>query len=698
MLKPNAEKIAEAHAWVDAAYGQMQIAQTDFVARAAQLDLSKAIATSFLSRNPLVAEAPTGTGKTFAYLVGALAATQVDEFSINDPIVVSTATKALQQQLLGSDLPRMASAGLLSLANVSIAKGKSNYICLRSAEEALGVLKRSASDPELFLDEGLEQMESKELEPMVDAYVSGRWDGDFDGYEGTRPKSVRVIAVSSDTCNRKKCSHYKDCAFFKARANLATSKIVIANHDIILMDLWLSSSSDGIPTLPMSNYKIIFDEAHHLPEKAIKVGSFEAHLSTLMLALPKISGINKILKGSVELQKILATKDVKPEQFDRVKVSQPLRELVEACEEIEVDEENCVKRFPKGKLPGLLSDAVGRFVPVLTELATNLTRLANVLRETSFPPGSLSEKATELMRRALDIKGTAVSCSECFDSIASSSSNATWLFRKDDSMSINTSPLEGAEALQKLLWNNKRVISTALVSATLQDLGGFARFRKSAGLPASTEFMVLPFSFPYKESKLVVAGMANSPKPAERRMFLPELAVKLPAVVDPAEGTLILFPSWSMLREFAPKLKAKFGARKVRMQGEQNIKLLVKDHCADITAGEGAILMGVSTMSEGLDLPGRFCEHVIIIALPFAVPSSPVEQEIAELLGSKYFGERSLPDAMVRLVQMVGRLLRRESDRGRVTIFDRRLASTSYGRQMLQALPPFQKIIEPVAA
>ena len=172
--------------------------------------------------------------------------------------------------------------------------------------------------------------------------------------------------------------------------------------------------------------------------------------------------------------------------------------------------------------------------------------------------------------------------------------------------------------------------------------------------------------------------------------------MKLPAAINPREGTLIIFPSWAMLREFGPKLKARFGERKVRVQGEATVKMLVREHCSDIDRGEGAILAGVATLAEGLDLPGKYCTHVVIVSLPFAVPTDPVEQELSDQLGNKYFGERALPDAMVRLTQMVGRLLRRESDRGRVTIFDRRLATTSYGRQMLNALPPFQKVIEPL--
>ena len=114
------------------------------------------------------------------------------------------------------------------------------------------------------------------------------------------------------------------------------------------------------------------------------------------------------------------------------------------------------------------------------------------------------------------------------------------------------------------------------------------------------------------------------------------------------------------------------------------------EHCKAIDEGRGSLLVGVATMAEGLDLPGKYCTHVLIATIPFSSPASPVEMELSDRLGRQYFSQRSLPEAMLRLTQMVGRLVRRESDRGKVTIFDARLARTSYGRQMLKALPPFQ--------
>lgn len=682
--------------WLTAAYDKLTAAIPDFVARPQQRDLSLRVAKALTEGIPLTAEAPTGTGKTVAYLLGALAAHYAKGAGASDPIVVSTATKALQQQLVSNDLPKLVMAGLITPEDVAISKGKGNYLCLRQAEEVAVVLERGEQDPELFLGDSSAELDPTLVSGMVDALYDGRWDGDFDAYEGRMPPSVRPIAVSSDTCNSKKCEYYSRCAYYKAKAAAAGKKVLVANHDLVLRDLLLVSE-DMEPTLPVANYMLVFDEAHHLPEKAIKVKATDGNVSALFLALPKLAGVQKILKGSPELSRQLAARHITEAHFDRVALADSLRNLSSELMTVDVDEESGQHRFAKGEVPAELSVALLAVQTPVSNMLGSINALTAFLREAQ---GSLSdpiqEKANELMRRALDLKYPLESLLEAVTAFLRPTRVVKWLYRKEATVTIHTAPLEGADVLKPLLWDSKRTQGVVMTSATLRDIGGFSRFASRAGIPPKAHFMVLPYTFPYEKSVMVVAAMNATPKPAERRFFLTELREKLPKEIKPREGTLILFPSWAMLREFGPLLKARFGEERVKVQGEHTTKMLVKAHCAAIDSGEGSILMGVATLSEGLDLPGKYCTHVAIVALPFAVPSDPVEQEIAERLGPKYFSERSLPDAMVRLTQMVGRLLRRESDIGRITLFDRRLASTSYGKQMLRSLPPFQKVIEPL--
>lgn len=164
----------------------------------------------------------------------------------------------------------------------------------------------------------------------------------------------------------------------------------------------------------------------------------------------------------------------------------------------------------------------------------------------------------------------------------------------------------------------------------------------------------------------------------------------MPGFIGAKEGTLVLFPSKALMYQVAKTLKRTHPGS-VLCQNDMGVKELVKTHKARIESGKGSILCGVATLAEGLDLPGDLCTHVIICALPFTVPNSPVELELQEVLGKDYFSKRALPDTLTRLIQMTGRLMRRETDRGRITVFDKRLHTTRWGRKLLDAMPDFKR-------
>lgn len=697
MTQPKPTLAPAAQAGIDRAYALLE-AQSGFRAREAQHTLSSEVATSLLSRVPMAAEAPTGTGKTLAYLVGAIAAQSQSGVAV----VVSTATKALQQQILSTDLPRLVRAGLIKNEEVALAKGRSNYLCLRDAHTVMSSLQKFESDQETFLEDSVVELEPQDIEPLVLAFESGRWNGDWDAYEGKRPRNVIPISASSDTCTRRRCEHYRDCAYFKARKELESSKVVVVNHDLLLRDLLLAQQ-EVEPTLSLAKYNVVFDEAHHLPEKAISAGSAEINVSSLLQGLPKLTGAQRLLSGSAELERIVtAEARVTPGLLDRTELTKALRELAAELSPLQVREESGVLRFPRGELPGKVKAALATAVDEANKMGLTLSRLVEFVKGPASTvlndkPAELA-RLQEINRRVLDVMRPLKALEE-FNALASSTlRKAVWLFRKEASMTLHTAPLEGADVLNKLLWRpNDRVVGVSMVSATLRDLGGFERFRNRVGLPKNGWCTAMPYTFDYEASELRVPAMKATPKFQERQAYLKELQEKLPACINPTEGTLLLFPSWGMLQQFRPLLREHFG-ESIRFQGEQVVRMLLRSHCQAIDSGQGSILAGVATMAEGLDLPGDYCTHVVIMALPFAVPTDPVEEELAELLGKDYFSLRSLPDSMVKLTQMVGRLLRRESDRGRITVFDRRLASTSYGQRMLRSLPPFKKVIEPQPA
>lgn len=659
--------------------------------RPAQTALSQDIAGALLSRHTLVAEAPTGTGKTLAYLIGLLGPVT------SIPTVVATATKSLQHQLLDNDIPKLLETGVIQPQEVRVLKGKSNYVCKRTLLQTIDRLEEGGEELELE-DNSVVHMSLPVLASMAAALATNSWDGDFDNYAGALPLKTHPLGVNSETCTRKQCEHFKECPYYRKREEACSARVLVLNHDLVLRDL--DQRQQGLEgVIPVDEYRIVFDEAHHLPDKAIQVGTKEASLSALKSNLPKVLGLKKIVEmtPALKLRAVAQNVDLSLLNVDNLKSC--LQVLSGLLEDIPVQEETRQFRFKQGQLPEDVRTELDRAAQEARRLFSALAGVHTVLM--AEKPEGLSQRKIvfEGLQRAAQLKGQLSSFTQFADASASPAARACWLYRHGDSLSLHLAPLEGAQVLQSLLWEaTEHVRSVVMVSATLRDLGGFSRFKARAGLPDTTQFRVLPYTFPYQESQLVVPAMRATPKQSERGDYLKELTRKLPEIVNAREGTLILCSSWSMLKTVVPVLREHLGDKVIRAQGDIALKQMVKEHCAAIDAGEGSVLCGVAGMAEGLDLPGNYCTHVVICAIPFLAPTDPVEEEIAEQLGAQYFGARALPDASMRLTQMVGRLLRRESDRGRVTILDRRLVNTSYGMKLLKALPPFKRVVEPVNA
>lgn len=683
----------KAQLFIDRAYAAL-LTQPGFIARDGQRLLSVLVCSSLLSGKPLAAEAPTGTGKTLAYLIGLLAVKEVNPTT--DPVVVATATKALQAQLMQSDLPKLVAAGCISAGDFALAKGKGNYLCLRDAKEVeqMGVsLFDEGSEDELPDSTG--DIDVDEVAAMVSEFGRGAWDGDFDAYMGAKPRSLIRIQVKGETCTSKKCEHFDACAYQKARAAIGGATAIIANHDLVLADLQMHADG-GEAFFPAARYMLVVDEAHNFPEKAIAVGQREVEVVDALNRVFRLRTLVGTLSRHPELAVLLTHPERTAEKFEAKELIKAFQGLLTALEDVQVDDQTGQFRFSKGLVPKPLYDAalvVAAEFPVVQGAVSSLLLAMLELPAVSHP--AVKKSQADATHLALSAGKAMKSAFESISAFTGAQKYVRWISKVDERVSIHTSPINGADVLKPLLWDSKRA-TASFVSATLRDLKGFGRFQRGCGMPASSHFEVLPYIFPYGESTLTVSAMSATPKQNERAAYLAELRQKLPAAISPKEATLVLVPSRVMLREVVPMLRARFGDDAVLGQGDVAIKPLLAKHQRRVAQGLPSILVGMATMAEGLDLPGKLCEHVVVLALPFAVPTDPVEQELAEVLGSRYFGERSLPDAMTRLLQMVGRLLRRETDRGRITVFDRRLASTSYGREMLAALPPFKKVIEPM--
>lgn len=676
--------------YIDECYARL-CALPDFVMRPGQKDLSIAMCKAMVAGEPLAAEAPTGTGKTLAYLIGAIAAAEALRTTKDIPIVIATATVGLQSQILTGDLPRLWQAKIIGENDAALAKGRGRYFCVESADR---ILKDGAPTAQVdFFDDNRnkEAASMSEVHEMFTQWTGHTWTGDRDSY--TRPVSAASwapVAASSATCLGHKCDHYNTCPFFAARRVLSSARIIIANHDLVLSDL--AMAKQGLdPLFSGGRYLVVFDEAHHLPDKALEAGAGHFEIQPLLDEFPKMLGFSRTWGRHVDLSKLFEKAKLGAGDFDPGALLNALSTVQAEASYLEVDEETLQLRFEHGVVPAAMAKALELAHISCDSLLKAVQDAGQALRQTNLPDKhpALKPVISDLLYQLAGMGSMLSKLNKALALLTGTTRAVRWLFRSEASTSLHSSPLEGAEVLRDLLWNNERAV-VGMVSATLQDFEGFDRFKARSGAPSNTRTMALPHIFPYRENTLYLVEMQNSPRQDEKEGFLKELSQYMPGFINPDEGTLVLFPSVSMMREVVPSLRRSFGGR-VLCQGERGVKELIREHKARISDKRGSILCGLATLAEGLDLPGDQCTHVIICALPFTVPTSPVEQELQEVLGRDYFGKKAMPDALVKLVQMVGRLMRRESDRGRITVFDKRLLFTKWGLKMLNAVPGFRR-------
>ena len=257
---------------------------------------------------------------------------------------------------------------------------------------------------------------------------------------------------------------------------------------------------------------------------------------------------------------------------------------------------------------------------------------------------------------------------------------------------VNASPILAAEMLRRNLWNV--AYGVLVTSATLTALGTFDRFRMRAGLPKAAVTAVVPSPFHHADAGVLrVPDLKADPRDATAHTAA--IIRELPALVEGSRGTLVLFSSRKQMQDVFDGLERDW-RKQVFIQGNLSKQETLNKHKARVDGGDSSVLFGLASFAEGVDLPGAYCEHVVIAKIPFSVPDDPVEAALAEWIearGGNPFMEISVPDASLKLVQACGRLLRTEQDRGTITLLDRRLVTQRYGKAILNALPPFRREI-----
>ena len=265
---------------------------------------------------------------------------------------------------------------------------------------------------------------------------------------------------------------------------------------------------------------------------------------------------------------------------------------------------------------------------------------------------------------------------------------ARWVNRHDEDVELVSAPIQPGHLLASELWSS--CYGAICTSATLTAMGRFDRFIERAGLTGMTTLRIpSPFDFP-RIASLHVPDMDS--EPGDFTGHSQEVAQRLPGLVENDCSALILFTSWRQLHAVLDLLDETLTS-KLQVQGQGSKQSLLEAHRSAIDAGQDSYLVGLASFAEGVDLPDDYCRHVIIVKLPFAVPDDPLDQAMAEWIesqGRNAFYDISVPDAAVKLVQACGRLIRHEKDWGRITLLDRRIVTKSYGRALIDSLPPYR--------
>ena len=691
---------------IRAAYTRLKEGLPGFRARASQGKMIAEVAKALAEPGgAAVIEAPTGTGKSMAYLIAGVEVARAQK----KKLLIATATVALQEQLVQRDIPLYLKLNGRE-AKVALAKGRGRYLCPRNLAMARNSVQETAqmglgfeADLALWSKPPAER-DKQVLSKLAGAFDRGEWDGDMDNAPDTPGDLLRgMITTSAGGCTGRKCGQFMACPFFAARRAVGDAEIIVANQDLVLADLTMPREEDGFGgvILPKPDEVLyIFDEGHHVPSKAIDRGAAEVHMNA---AVRQLSRLGRQIHAAYSLTDKEVIGKLALDAGD-----EKLQELSDALEELEKDirlnwlpspdDDEPMYRGSLGQLP----DSWVEHARVLYVFTGEIERWVGAVRRAVLEmteSGPTHEALSRELGMALERIDRQLRTWRAWSSEDREGGPplARWVTMSGDQQLVcHASSVSAGGLLRSVLWENASAV--VMTSATLSAGGNFRNFADAVGLPDGAVTLSLPSPFNLAEqASLEVPALRALPDAREEHAQ--EISDWLAAHLDWGAGNLVLFTSRAKLDRVLQKLPIEC-VRKVRAQGSLGKSQLVAEHIADVEAGKGSTLFGLASFGEGLDLPGKLCETVVITQLPFAVPTDPVGATYAEWLesrGRNPFIEVTVPEATRLLTQYCGRLIRTETDHGRIVLLDRRVVLKRYGERMLNALPPFARVIERAA-
>ncbi len=607
--------------------------------RTQQIEMALAIADAIEHNTQLVAEAGTGTGKTFAYLVPALLT--------GGKVIISTGTKNLQDQLYSRDLPNVRDA-LKVPVTVAMLKGRANYVChyhLNQAEQEGRFASR----------------EDAKYIHVIKTFAENSKTGDK-GELNSVPENAMIwtsVTSTRDNCLGSDCSYYKECFVMEARKKALAADVVVVNHHLFFADVMLRD--EGIAELLPTANTVIFDEAHQLPEVAGLFFGEDVSTSQLHeLAQDCTAAHLTLAKDCTELGKAIAILEKATKDF------------------------RLVFAYEGSRLPVQKALALKGFDEAYKHMQSQLRVLAKVL-ETQAARDPMLEKCWQRSEALYDSLSRWQS--------AENNNLVRWVEVFTHSVLLHATPLSVAEGFGKQL--NAQPRAWIFTSATLAVKSDFSHYIAQMGLQAAkTGFWESPFN--YQEQALLYVP-PDMPDPNSPSYIACVAAVALPVLKASGGRAFVLSTSLRAMREIHALLKEAFSENGIEspllLQGESSRTELL-DRFRKLG---NAVLVGSQSFWEGVDVRGEALSVVIIDKLPFAPPDDPVLSARVDKLnseGKNAFMEYQLPYSVITLKQGAGRLIRDENDRGVLMICDPRLITKSYGKRIWQSLPPFKRTRE----
>ena len=613
--------------------------------RPGQIDMCEAIAQGFNEREHLMIEAGTGVGKSLAYLVPAVSWAWAND----TPVVISTATRNLQSQLIDSDIPR-ALAILGDDADkfkVALLKGRGNYLCLRAVGEFFSAGYWTMGDDE-----------QSQMPAFID-WLKTTPDGDLDGYDGL-PRSL--LTCPGEECGGRRCPFFRQCFVYKARKRAAEAHLVVVNHALVLAD---ATSTGGI----LPNYGwLVLDEAHDLESIATEYLSYE-------LSLP---ALNRILKRLVRHHRESAPAAKALSAAARRWIAHLSRLLLPKREAV---------RFRAG---GLYWENVGELLALQGEFERQLIVLVNRLHDlgAEIDDPNLAAKLEASAGQLLNFANGAA-----FVVKGEKDTHAYWIERvrgerRATYVRLMAAPLTVADEMKRLFYETKD--SVVLCSATLRVGNDFRYMAKRLGCEDRFRMLTAASPFDYFRQATVLAPDYLPDPSADPSGYATALASMLKDLFAVTRGrALVLFTSHEMMSAVAAEAHVPLAASGVRLlvQGEGLSREAMTRHLREDC---NTVVFGAQSFWEGVDVAGEALSCVVMARLPFAQVADPIVEARSERIerdGGSAFRDYALPEAVIRFRQGFGRLVRTKSDRGVVVVSDPRIVTKNYGAVFRRSIP-----------